>query len=95
MKICKRCVQIDSRPGIYFNKDGICGACVWEDEKKEIDWIKREKELMEIAIWSKKTSKNNYDCVIGISGGKDITKQAITAKNKLGLNCLLVNSEPE
>ena len=95
MKICKRCVQIDSRPGIYFNKDGICGACLWEDEKKEIDWKKREEELTEIATWAKKNSKNNYDCVIGISGGKDSTKQALTARDRLGLNCLLVNNEPE
>ena len=37
----------------------------------------------------------NYDCVIGISGGKDSTKQALTARDRLGLRCLLVNYEPE
>ena len=95
MKICKRGVQNDSRPRIYFNKDGICGACLWEDEKKEIDWVKREEELIEIASKAKNTSKSNYDCVIGVSGGKDSLKQAITARDRLGLRCLLVNSEPE
>ena len=34
MKICKECIQPDTRPGIYFNKNGICGACLWEKEKK-------------------------------------------------------------
>ena len=49
MKICKRCIQPDTRPNIYFNKDGVCGACIWElDEKVKIDWEKREKELQEI-----------------------------------------------
>ena len=54
MKICQRCIQPDTRPGIYFNEHGICGACLWEDEKKTIDWDSREKELFEIADWAKK-----------------------------------------
>ena len=57
MKICKRCIQVDSRPGIYFNENGVCGACLWEDKKQEIDWKKREKELTEIATWAKKILK--------------------------------------
>jgi len=36
MKICRRCIQPDSRPGIYFDENGICGACLWEEEKKII-----------------------------------------------------------
>lgn len=95
MRICKKCIQPDTRPGIYFNQDGICGACLWTDEKKKIDWNVREKELQEIADWAKKTTKSNYDCVIGVSGGKDSTKQSLTARDRLGLRCLLVNSEPE
>ncbi len=95
MKICKNCIQPDTRPGIYFDENQICGACLWHNEKKEIDWSKRENELYDIAKWAKETTKSNYDCVIGVSGGKDSTKQAITAKEKLGLRCLLVNCEPE
>ena len=95
MRICKRCIQPDSRPGIYFNEDGVCGACLWEDEKKSIDWNSREKELQEIAKWAKNTKKGNYDCVIGVSGGKDSTRQVIVARDDLDLDCLLVNCEPE
>jgi len=95
MRICKKCVQPDTRPMIYFNDDGICGACIWNEEKKSIDWDAREKELQEIADWAKSTSNTAYDCVIGVSGGKDSTKQALTARDRLGLRCLLVNSEPE
>jgi len=95
MRVCNRCIQPDTRPGIYFNNQGICGACLWEEEKKEIDWESREKELEEIAEWAKNTAKSNYDCVIGVSGGKDSTKQALTARDRLGLRCLLVNCEPE
>lgn len=95
MNICKRCLQPDTRPNIYFNDDGICGACIWEDEKKLINWKEREKQLQEIADWAKKTTTSNYDCAIGVSGGKDSTYQAITARDSLGLRCLLVNGEPE
>ena len=94
MRVCKQCIQPDTRPGIFFNENGICGACIWEDEKRKIDWDLREKELQEIANWAKATTTSNYDCAIGVSGGKDSTLQAITARDKLGLKPLLVNSEP-
>jgi N-acetyl sugar amidotransferase len=95
MKICKKCIQPDTRPGIYFDEDGICGACLWEEEKKTIDWKQRENELREIVKWAKTKNSSNYDCAIGVSGGKDSTFQAIYARDKLGLRCLLVNGEPD
>ena len=42
MKICKKCIQPDTRPGVFFNEDGICGACIWLDEMSRIDWKQRE-----------------------------------------------------
>ena len=93
MIYCKRCVQPDTRPGISF-KDGVCGACLYEDEKKTIDWDKREHELRQIAKEAS-SKRNNYDCVIGISGGKDSVFQSLYARDVLGLHPLLVNSEPE
>lgn len=95
MKYCKKCLQPNTRPGIKFNEEGICYACLYEEEKKNIDWIAREKELKEIAEWAKKTAKGAYHCVIGVSGGKDSSFQAVYAKERLGLNVLLVNSEPD
>ncbi len=98
MKYCIKCVQPDTRPGIYFNEEGICGACLYEEEKKKIDWVAREKELKEITNWAKQKAKendSNYDCVIGVSGGKDSTFQALYARDMLGLKPLLVNSEEE
>lgn len=95
MKYCKKCLQPNTRPGIKFNEEGICYACLYEEEKKNIDWIAREKELKKIAEWAKKTAKGAYHCVIGVSGGKDSSFQAVYAKERLGLNVLLVNSEPD
>lgn len=99
MNYCKKCVQPDSRPGIFFSKDGICGACLYkEDVNNKIDWDERQKKLIEIAKWAKRSAVKNktiYDCVIGVSGGKDSTFQALYSRDKLGLRPLLVNCEPE
>ena len=94
MHICKECIQPDTRPGIFFNEDGVCGACLWEHEKKELDWDQRESELKQI-IEKTKSKEALYDCAIGVSGGKDSTFQAITARDRFGLRCLLVNYQPE
>ena len=95
MKYCKKCVQPNTRPGIYFSEEGICGACLYEEEKEKIDWDARWKELEEIAQWAKETTTSAYDCVIGVSGGKDSTFQALTARDRIALRPLLVNSDPE
>lgn len=94
MKYCKKCVQPDSRPGIVFSEDGICGACLWEEEKKKINWEERKAELFEI-VESAKSKGKIYDCVIGVSGGKDSLFQALYARDVLKLKTLLVNCEPD
>lgn len=93
MRYCTRCVQPDTRPGIFFSDSGVCGACLWEEEKQKIDWASRRKELEAIADWAKKNKKGAYDCVIGVSGGKDSTFQSLYARDTLGLRPLLVCSE--
>lgn len=93
MRYCTKCVQPDTRPNVYFNEDGICGACLWEQEKKSINWNERKQELHEISMWAK-AQKAPYDCVIGVSGGKDSTFQACYMRDEMGLRPLLVCSEP-
>lgn len=95
MRYCKKCVEPESNPGLTFCEDGICNVCRYYNEKPRVDWNKRLEELKGIASWAKANSKGKYDCVIGVSGGKDSTKQALYAKDVLGLNCLLVNNPPD
>lgn len=98
MKYCKRCLQPDTRPGIAFTEDGICFACLYEEKKKQIDWDERFAELQAIADEAKETARSRggiYDCVIGVSGGKDSTFQAVYCRDKLGLHPLLVNCAPD
>lgn len=95
MRYCKLCVQPDTRPGIFFSDDGICGACLWEKEKAEVNWAEREQELRGIVDRVKGKASGPYDCAIGVSGGKDSTFQAVYARDTLGLRPLLVNCEPD
>lgn len=96
MKYCKKCLQVNTRPRIRFDDEGVCFACrCIEKMDREIDWDKREKELRKIVEMAKKNSNDKHNCVIGVSGGKDSTFQALYAKKELGLNCLLVNLAPD
>lgn len=68
---CKRCgYPLGRRPHLY-EKDGLCGACINDDIKKNIDFTGRQKQLDEII----KNSHSNceYGAVIAVSGGKDST----------------------
>lgn len=98
MKYCKRCLQPDTRPNILFDENQVCYACKYEESKETTDWDERFKELQAIADEAKAEAKkrgNDYDCVIGVSGGKDSLFQAVYAKEKLGLHPLLINCMPD
>ena len=34
MRYCKRCVLPDTKPGIIFDKEGVCSACRYVESKK-------------------------------------------------------------
>jgi N-acetyl sugar amidotransferase len=97
MKYCKICLQSDTRPGIYFDEQGICPACNYHNSLTDVDWDERKKELDEIVAFGKAHNHSGYDCIIGVSGGKDSTRQAFFVKDVLKMNPLLVclNYPPE
>lgn len=70
-------------PGIVFNDKGVCNQC---------HEFKARALLGEKALLKKLETKrgNKYDCVIGISGGKDSCYVAYLAKKILNLNALAV-----
>lgn len=92
MKFCSKCVMPNTKPDLHFDEDGICDACNSQSNKnKDIDWDAREKEFLEI-VKKYKTHKD-YDCAIGVSGGKDSTFQVLKIL-ELGLNPLCICFEP-
>lgn len=91
MKWCKRCLETDTRPGAQFDENGICAACHKSSQTaiETIDWEARRTKLKEVVAWAKSENVSGYDCIIGVSGGKDSTRQALFAR-EVGLNPLLV-----
>jgi NH3-dependent NAD+ synthetase len=92
MKYCKKCLQLDTRPGSNWTSEHQCPACDYHDSLKTIYWPERLKILDNILsdCKNKKQNNTNFDCIIGVSGGKDSTRQALFIRDRLGLNPLLV-----
>lgn len=90
MKYCKNCLQPDTRPNSKFNEKGICPACSYHNLLKGVDWEERNEILMNVINTFPRNHNQIYDCIIGVSGGKDSTRQALFVRDKLGLNPLLV-----
>jgi N-acetyl sugar amidotransferase len=89
MRYCKCCVEPDTRPGQIFDDEGVCLPCRIASQKEVIDWEGRARELQEIIAWGRARKTSSYDCLIGVSGGKDSTRQALYVRD-LGLKPLLV-----
>ncbi|MGI8892276.1 MAG: N-acetyl sugar amidotransferase [Bacteroidia bacterium] len=91
MKYCKKCLQTDTRPGIRFDTNGICPACNYHQSLQEVDWEERRIELDDIIEFGRQNNHSGYDCIIGVSGGKDSLRQAIYVKEVLKMTPLLVS----
>jgi N-acetyl sugar amidotransferase len=89
-RYCRTCTMPSSRPGLTLDADGICPACRWHEKKKHINWQERHQQFQAIADWAKTTTKGAFDCVLGVSGGKDSLWQAHQLRDVFGLNPLLV-----
>lgn len=80
---CTRCLMPGSYPGINFDNKGVCNHCL-NFRKKET--------LGEKLLLKKLNSVNGdkYDCIVGISGGKDSCYVTYLAKEKYKLRTLAV-----
>lgn len=83
----------DTVPGIVFDKDGECNYCKihWALEKQFPTGEEGQKIFNAIVSKIKASGKNNeYDCIIGVSGGTDSCYLLHLAKEN-GLRPLAVN----
>ena len=85
---------MSTRPRIAFDEKGRCNACVWTEEKKELDWAPRQSELSDLLDKYRSSNGNGFDCVVPVSGGKDGSYVAYTLKNKYGMNPLTITVRP-
>jgi len=92
-QICTTCVMDISDPEITFNEAGVCNHCLnFENTKK--NWFPNkegQKKLEAYLSQIKKSCQNQeYDCIIGLSGGIDSTYLALKAKD-WGLRPLVIH----
>jgi N-acetyl sugar amidotransferase len=106
---CQRCVMSNQRPAsavefkhnikskkVTLNIDevGVCDACrVAEQKEKEIDWQKREEQLLRL-LEKYRRNDGDYDCLVPGSGGKDSALQAHILKYKYGMHPLTITWPP-
>lgn len=90
IRYCRLCLEPDTRPGQVFSDDGLCTPCHILQNKESIDWAARERELRDHVLWAKSRARHGYDCIIGVSGGKDSTRLALFARD-IGMRPLLVS----
>ncbi|MDB4017209.1 N-acetyl sugar amidotransferase [Amylibacter sp.] len=91
MKYCTQCLSTDLRPNSHFS-NGVCIACKYSQEDLEVN---TEYKLLALKNKIKESQrsdskKRKYDCIVGVSGGKDSTRQALWVRDRLQMWPLLV-----
>lgn len=83
----------DTRPGITFDRDGVCSACQTHQKKKSVDYGARWKLLQEICDKYRGMNGDGPDCAIAVSGGKDSHYQVHVLKEQMRMNPILFSVE--
>jgi N-acetyl sugar amidotransferase len=91
LKYCVRCFLPHTKPDLHFDEEGVCSACRAYEGRAEIDWAQRRIELEQVLDRYRNKDGSNWDCVVGVSGGKDSTYQVLRML-QLGLNPLCVTA---
>lgn len=91
MKYCANCLNVDTRPNIKFTDSGLCPPCAFYEPPSSIDWDLRRSELESIIQFARNNNSSGYDCIVGVSGGKDSTRQALFIRDHFKLKPLLVS----
>ena len=80
-RICARCIMDTTDPDIHFDGDGRCNHCRRCEERSSVDLHEEEGAFEDVVARIKRHGRgNDYDCVIGVSGGVDSTFVAYKLK---------------
>ena len=91
MKYCKRCLYPENHPlNITFDERGVCSGCLVHEEKYEIDWDEKARELEILLAQYRARPGTSFDCIIPVSGTGDDYFVVDLVKNRYGMNPLLV-----
>lgn len=91
---CTRCVMDTTDSKITFDENGVCDHCRNFDKNIAPFWKPNENrfdELEKIASKIRKAGRHNeYDCILGLSGGADSSYLAYIAKEVMHLRPLAI-----
>jgi hypothetical protein len=85
-QICTKCLLIGSTPGINFDKNGVCNYCETYTHMEVQGEVKLKKYLDSVRGTGEK-----YDCIVGISGGRDSTYTLWKLVNDYKMRVLALN----
>ncbi len=92
-RICTHCIMDTSDPNIGFDDEGRCEYCNNYKSTIAPNWNTNEcglHELTQLAAKIKAEGKDQeFDCILGLSGGLDSSYAAYVIKEKMGLRPLL------
>lgn len=91
---CARCVMDASVPGIRFDDAGVCNYCHMHDKLEAMfpHGEAGDRILRELAEEMRRAGRGRkYDCVVGVSGGRDTSYCLYYVKEKMGLRPLAVH----
>lgn len=90
---CTRCVMDTTDSKIVFDADGVCDHCRNFDKNIKPYWKPNENRMDELLVLAEKIRKsgagNDYDCILGLSGGADSSYLAYIAKEVMHLRPLI------
>ncbi len=89
IRYCTSCVMPETKPDLHIDESGVCSACRSFESRADVNWDKRRAELLDLV--ERYRSKDGWDCIVPVSGGKDSTYQVIRML-QLGLNPLCVTA---
>jgi N-acetyl sugar amidotransferase len=93
-QMCSNCVMDTSDSEITFNSEGVCNHCIEFEQVTRLNWFpnKEGKKKLDNYIAQIKNSGQNqeYDCILGLSGGIDSAYLALKAKD-WGLKPLVIH----
>ena len=93
MKYCIKCGLPENYQGISLNDDGVCNYCHFHEEHFEqlndADALHQQFcQQIELAKQTAKERGAKYDCLVGLSGGKDSTYIIYQLKYQYGMRVL-------
>jgi len=91
IRYCRNCVMPETKPDLFIDEEGMCSACRYYLNRKEVDWQKRRSDLSAVLDRYRNKTGSHWDCIVPVSGGKDSTYQVIRML-EMGMNPLCVTA---